>query len=79
MEPRIDTKMNETAWGLARDWPWILGYELAALGYALLRERALLGGYRDFWALRGAVKERRAVIQRRRTVRRPPFGLTPPR
>jgi GT2 family glycosyltransferase len=70
---------NETAWGLARDWPWIVGYEVAALGHALLRERALLGGYRDFWALRGAARQRRAVIQRRRTVRRPPFGLTPPR
>ncbi|MFL5844146.1 MAG: glycosyltransferase family 2 protein [Solirubrobacteraceae bacterium] len=70
---------NETVWGLLRDWPWIAGYELAALGFALLRDRALLGGYRDFVAARPAARRRRRVIQSRRTVRRPPFGLTPRR
>jgi GT2 family glycosyltransferase len=64
---------NETGWGLARDWPWILGYEVLALGFALLR------GYAEFRALRPAAKRRREVIQRRRRIRRPPFGLTPPR
>lgn len=68
---------NETGWGLARDWPWIAGYEVLALGFALLRDRALLGGYRDFRRLRPAARARRRVIQARRTVRRPPFGLTP--
>lgn len=56
----------------------VLGYEAAALGHALLRERELLGAYREAWALRRGALARRAVIQRRRTVRRPPFGLRPP-
>jgi GT2 family glycosyltransferase len=56
----------------------VLGYEVAAFGHALLRERVLLGGYRDAWRLREGVRRRRGVIQRRRTLRRPPFGLRPP-
>ncbi len=70
---------NETAWGLLRDWPWIVAYEVAALGYALLRERELLGAYRDFLAARPAAARRRRVIRTRAFVRRPPFGLVPPR
>jgi GT2 family glycosyltransferase len=68
---------NETAAGLLADLPWIAAYELAALGYALVRERALLGAYRDAWALRKQIRVRRVVVQARRTVRRPPFGLAP--
>lgn len=68
---------NETAWGLLRDWPWIAAYEIAAVGYALLRERTLLAGYRGFRALRPAARRRRQLIQSRRRVRRPPFGLRP--
>lgn len=70
---------NETRWGLLRDWPSILAYEVAAFGYALLRERVLLGAYRDFLAARPAAARRRRVIQTRASVRRPPFGLAPPR
>jgi hypothetical protein len=33
--------------GLSRDLPWIAAYEVAALGYVLLRERHLLAGYRE--------------------------------
>jgi len=69
---------NETPLGLLADLPWVVAYEIAALGYALLRERALLGAYRDAWALRAATRRRRAVVQARRRVRRPPFGLAPP-
>ncbi len=47
---------NETIWGLLRDGPWIAAYEIAALGYALLRERELLGGYREFRALLPAAR-----------------------
>ena len=36
---------NETGRGFARNAPWILGYEVLALGHALLRERTLLPGY----------------------------------
>lgn len=70
---------NETRWGLLRDWPSIAAYEVAAFGYALLRERGLLGAYRDFLAARPAAARRRRVIQTRASVRRPPFGLAPPR
>ena len=43
----------------ARDAPCILGYEVLALGHALLRERALLGGYVDAARLLGAARSRR--------------------
>src|SRR5436190_2056757 len=36
---------NETPLGLLVHLPWIVGYEIAALGFALLRERELLGAY----------------------------------
>jgi hypothetical protein len=69
---------NETPFGLLVDLPFILVYELAALGFALLRERELLGAYREAWALRAGARRRRRVVQGRRSVRRPPFGLAPP-
>jgi hypothetical protein len=70
---------NETAAGLRRDAYRILGYEILALGYALLRERHLLRGYRDFLRLLPGARARRAVIQPRRARERPvPFGLLPP-
>jgi GT2 family glycosyltransferase len=76
---------NETAPGLARDLPWIVTYEALALGHVLLRERHLLGGYRDAWRLRAGARRRRAAIQARRRrlaipVRRaiPPFGARAP-
>ncbi len=71
---------NETAAGLACDAPWILGYELLALGHVLLRERHLLRGYADAVRLLPAALRRRRLVQARRVRgRRPPFGLTPPR
>jgi len=69
---------NETARGLARDWPRILFYEVLALGHALLRERTLLGGYRDALRLLPGARRRRAVVQPRRAPRRVPFGLMAP-
>jgi GT2 family glycosyltransferase len=69
---------NETARGLARDGALIAGYELLALGHVLLRERHLLGGYREAWRLRRGARHRRELIQARRRVTLPPFGLTPP-
>ena len=68
---------NETAAGLARDAGWIVAYELLALGHVLLRERHLLGGYRDAWRLRSQARRRRAQVQARRRGR-PPFGLQAP-
>jgi GT2 family glycosyltransferase len=70
---------NETAAGLARDLHRILAYEVLALGYALLREPNLLGGYRDALRLLPAARRRRAALAPRRAPgRRVPFGLTPP-
>ena len=69
---------NETRGGLLRDLPWILGYEIAALGHVLLRERHLLEGYRDVRTALPAARERRAEVQARRAVARIPFGLEPP-
>ena len=68
---------NETLSGLLRSAPWILGYELLALGHVLLRERHLLRGYQD--ATRGWSAARRRRRAMRRAARRPPFGLLPPR
>jgi GT2 family glycosyltransferase len=70
---------NDSLADLARDALPLLGYELLALGYALLREPELLGGYAQAAARLPAALTRRAVIQRRRRVVRVPFGLEPPR
>jgi GT2 family glycosyltransferase len=78
---------NETAAGLARDLGPIALYELLALGHAVVRERHLLGGYRDAWQLRHAARERRRQVQQRHQQAQarglvgpeaPPFGLRPP-
>ena len=66
---------NETGRGLARVGARIAGYELIALGHTLLRERHLLGGYRDAARLAGAARARRRLVQARRRVAVPPFGL----
>jgi GT2 family glycosyltransferase len=50
---------NETGRGFARNAPFIMGYEVLALGHAVLRERTLLGGYRDAFRLLGAARSRR--------------------
>jgi GT2 family glycosyltransferase len=69
---------NETWRGLLRDGWLIAAYELLALGHVLLRERHLLGGYREVWRLLGGARRRRAVIQARRRTALPPFGLRAP-
>jgi hypothetical protein len=69
---------NETGRGLRRDGLLIVGYELLALGHAVLRERHLLGGYREAWRLLPGARRRRAQVQARRRVELPPFGLRPP-
>jgi GT2 family glycosyltransferase len=66
---------NETRAGLARHAPLILGYELLALGHALLRERHLLAGYREAWRLMPGARRRRRWVQGRRKVELAPFGL----
>lgn len=68
---------NETPGGLLRHAPWILAYELLALGHVLLRERHLLGGYVD--AARGWAAARRRRREMSPSLARPPFGVLPPR
>jgi GT2 family glycosyltransferase len=63
---------NDDWRAVLRDLPWIAGYELLALGYALLRERHLLRCYVD--AARLLPAARRA----RRGHARPPIGALPP-
>jgi GT2 family glycosyltransferase len=50
---------NETARDFARNAPFILSYELLALGHALLRERTLLPGYLEAARLFRAARSRR--------------------
>jgi GT2 family glycosyltransferase len=50
---------NETVRGFARNAPFIVGYEVLALGHAVLRERTLLQGYVDAFRLFGAARSRR--------------------
>ena len=70
---------NDSLADLLRDALPLLAYELLALGYAVLREPELLGGYADAARrLPGALRRRR-VIQARRRVGRVPFGMAPPR
>jgi GT2 family glycosyltransferase len=69
---------NETRRGLKRDGARIAGYEVLALGHALLRERHLLGGYRDAYRLLPGARRRRALVQAKRRTDPPPFGLRPP-
>jgi GT2 family glycosyltransferase len=50
---------NETARGFVKHAPFILGYEVLALGHALLRERTLLRGYVEAGRLLGGARSRR--------------------
>ena len=63
---------------LVRDLPLVLGYEALALGHVLLRERHLLGAYRDAWRRLPAARRRRRAIQARRVAGRVRYGLQAP-
>jgi GT2 family glycosyltransferase len=72
---------NDPLESLLRDLPGILFYELLALGFALVREPHLLGGYLDVARLAPSMRRKRAILQRRRRERGappPPYGLEPP-
>ena len=72
---------NDPGAALLRDLPRILPYELAAFGFALLREPHLLRGYVEAVRLLPRMRRKRAVLQRRRRERGaapPPYGLEPP-
>jgi GT2 family glycosyltransferase len=69
---------NDSLADLGRDFVPLLVYEIAALGYAILRERELLGGYVEAARRLPQALRDRKVIQSRRRVHRVPFGLSPP-
>ena len=56
---------NEPAIGLMWRLPAILGWEVLRLGFALLRDRAMLPAYRDAWRGLGRALHKRRVLQRR--------------
>jgi GT2 family glycosyltransferase len=56
---------NDRPLDLLRDLPWILAYELAALAFALARERHLLRGYLEMARLLPAARRRRGAIRAR--------------
>lgn len=69
---------NDTPRALLRDLHRVMAWEALALGYALLRERALLGGYRDALRLAGGAWRRRRALATRRGTRAAmtvPLGL----
>jgi GT2 family glycosyltransferase len=70
---------NDSLSSFARDLPRIAGFELLALGHALLRERHLLRGYGDVLRLAPKARRQGRTLARRRRIdpRRVPFGLEP--
>jgi GT2 family glycosyltransferase len=75
------TAKNDPLSSLLRALPRILFYELLALGFALLRERALLRGYSEAIRLMPRMLAKRRGLQRLRRQRGaplPPYGLEPP-
>jgi GT2 family glycosyltransferase len=68
---------NDRLSDLGRDLLPLLAYELLALGYAVLREHELLGGYREALQRLPEARRQRRLIQARRRVDRVPFGLAP--
>jgi len=58
---------NEISAGLLLHLPWLVVWEVLRLGFVLLRDRPLLGAYRDAWrALPDALRKRRALRLRMR-------------
>jgi GT2 family glycosyltransferase len=68
---------NDPLEALRRDLPTVAAYELSALGYALLVERALLRGYVEAARLLPDMLRKRRELQARRKAL-PPYGLEPP-
>jgi GT2 family glycosyltransferase len=71
---------NDTLQDVRGDTLRIAGYEVAAFGWSLLRERHLLRGYGELKTLLPTARRHRREIQARRRARgnpRAPFGLEP--
>ena len=71
---------NDTPAGLREDLARILAYEVLALGHVVLRERHLLGGYREARRLLPRARHRRRLLEDKLQGRgrsAVPFGLEP--
>lgn len=56
---------NERGVDALANLPWLLAWEMLRLGYAVIRDRAILPGYLDAWrAAPGALARRRMIRQR---------------
>jgi GT2 family glycosyltransferase len=66
---------NETWAGLRKDAHRIAVYEVLALGHVVLRERHLLGGYREAFGLLPGARRRRRLVQAHKRLEQVPFGL----
>jgi hypothetical protein len=63
----LQVAKNEIGAGLLLHLPWLVVWEVLRLGFVLVRDRPLLGAYRDAWrALPGALRKRRALRLRMR-------------
>lgn len=53
---------NETLAGFLMNAPWLIGWEVLRLGFVLIRDRGMLGAYRETWReLPGAWRKRRLI------------------
>jgi len=70
---------NDSPAAVLRDLPTLLAYEAGSLGYALVAEPELLGGYRDAARLAPRALRKRRELRRRARGRagRVPLGLAP--
>jgi len=62
---------NERGTEWLRDLPWILGWEVLRLGFALLRDRAVLSAYLEAARLAPAAWRKRRMLVRRLAARPP--------
>jgi GT2 family glycosyltransferase len=56
---------NESLAGFVRGLPVLAGWEVLRLGFALLRDREVLGGYREALRLAGPAFDKRRALQQR--------------
>jgi GT2 family glycosyltransferase len=62
---------NESLAGFVRGLPMLAGWEVLRLGFALLRDREVLGGYREALRLAGPAFDKRRALQQRIAGRTP--------
>lgn len=68
---------NESLLALIRDLPFFLAFEVARFGYALTRDRSLLGAYVEALRLAGRAWRKRGLL-RQKSRRRAPAGAAGP-